>query len=200
MERLCLDFLPDELILIICEYLKTDTSLTKVSDKYKCIYEGYIKLVHDGFINPFDALHTSTAKVFIYNIVTYNKDYPKEIVGYTLDSSTSNYFKRKYTENVSETIQKSILFIDKDVAKFLSHIIYMRKYRNDFLDHYNISHCYVYVIGNKYKLVINYECHLGLDIGDGIESMEWKDIWGKLETEDQNAILYQNGFPLRLLN
>ena len=196
------DWLPDELLYIICEYLKTDTSLTKVSDRYKCIYERYIKLVHDGFINLFDILHTNNIKILTYYIEICNEDYPEEIVGNNFLSSTSNYFKVHSPE--SELLQVHVPMIsNKHIIELSPQIIYIRECSKNYIDHYNIvDRCYVYIINNKYKLVLTTKClSSNSDIkDDGLESEKWKDIWDKLDIQDRNAILYQNGFPLRWLN
>ena len=189
MDDLYLDLLPDELICIITTYLITSNPLINISTRYKTIHDNYIKSVHDGFINPFGYVNIN-GKYPRYEKIIGKK---REIIDVEhIIMSTSHYLKNNDRFNFINDVDLPGISNNS----LIKHLIYYKSlYMMDFLRGSGESTYIVVFINNDNLYEIVKLDGTGVSKLIPITSKSWKDIWDKLELYDQNAILYQNGFP-----
>ena len=183
---LYLDFLPRELIYIINKYLGVKNPLIRISEHYKNVHRLYlnnlkrkfehprIEDVHRGFYNPFGCIREPKG----YRFEQRNNGI---LTGVIL--STSKYFDRNDYRYIIETNSD---WISSDKC-----IIYARHSESTYSGKESMMISTNDRIGNKYILTND-------DYRKGeFNSNKWIKIWEHLSLDDQNAILYQNGFPLK---
>ena len=190
-----LEKLPDELLYIITEQLvnlikapqndKLDISLINLSERYKKIYDQYIKDVQNGWVFNF-TLHKITQVEVRYAKNSHHQ-------------STSSYFGPTYKGyDLHNSFNFNKLFVTSDNSNF---IIY---YHSNYVD--IIFETYIYIVKKDNKILYKLlevendfivDHYTRISSKNIYESNNWKNIWDKLSLEDQNAILYQNGFPTK---
>ena len=184
-----LNFLPDELIYIIIEQLinlvkisqnnKLDIPLINLSERYKLIYNEYIKNIQEGWIFNFVLYDIETT---LNMVCTYTEDKK-----YNSHSTTSKYHGQEL----------SCVFSFREKFSDAKYIIYYDLFGQDKLKN-SITIC-VYAVEINGRLVYKLfrDDMKTSPVTTVYESNNWKNIWDKLSLEDQNAILYQNGFPTK---
>ena len=215
------DFIPDELLYIIIVELRNFNLF--LSRKYTRVYNAYINNIHRGFLNPFKLNEFNNTQIFEYkkrlpDIVEKSKIKERQRVYKKLPSpinSTSTYWLREYYAQ-SRTYQFSQSFDYESrrvgfrspfthyqsITDDIRYIIYA--YFEFFEDKKIINNTLIYISNESnnvlYKIKnINVDFNIRDDEHNTFESYNWKDVWDKLSSEDQNAILHQNGFPLKAL-
>ena len=214
------DFIPDELMYLIIVELRNFNLF--LSRKYRKVYDVYINNIHRGFLNPFNLNLFNNTQIFEYkkrlpDIVEKSKIKERQRVYKKLPSpinSTSTYWKKEYYAQ-SRTYQFSRSFDYESrrvgfrspfqhyqlITDDIRYIIYA--YSEYFEDEKILNNILIY-ISNKsnevlYKIRnINVNFNIRDDEHNTFESYNWKDIWDRLSLDHQNAILNQNGFPLKV--
>ena len=214
------DFIPDELLYLIIVELRTVNLF--LAKKYTRVYDAYINNIHRGFLNPFRLSSIQTAKIYEYekrlpDIVEKSKIRERQRIWKELPSpikSTSTYWKKEYyiQKNVYELyrflprsfyIEGSSPMNYRNVIEIkFKQIIYARSLN---LENKKMPNSVVIYISDKpkelYRMIIytiDYEDEFNRNYNQQYyESYNWKDIWDNIPVEDQNAILHQNGFPLK---
>ena len=176
------DFLPRELIYIINTYLGVKNPLIQISEYYKNVHKLYlnnlknklekprIEDVHNGLYNPFKC----EKNPLIYRFTQTNNGMLEGVI-----LSTTEYSKKpNYYLESSKLINSNTCVIYSKYYTTLTINTHVTIYKDEEEEH-------------KYTLTSN------IYPRGEFKTNKWIKIWEQLSLEDQNAILYQNGFPLK---
>ena len=212
------EFIPDELVYIIVTYMGSKNYLNRLPssryNRYNRIYATYmnniingreppsmqdiqdlkkggsnqlLQLIHNGTINLFNcsAPEETILRRFVKGETNNPAMYERKV------KSTSLYFRNVLNYKREEDFDISFTSISKDVKC----MIYIKISSGQ--DGYSVINVF---ISNKDNIRTLYKVSRTTMIASQNtehESYNWKEIWDKLPVEDQNALLYQNGFSLK---
>ena len=194
--ELYLGKLPEELIYIVCTYLKTDSALYDLGGRNKDVYTLYLNNINKGYINPFDgnipyeirlysdssgtvSTHPSnspSSRILKYLTLIY------ELLSHTTNSEsikihvkTEKNQEFKMNEDYEYSSIKKILYFQDSIVS--NTIIFINKKNN-----YIFVHRIIYIdtkMGEKINI---------------FSSHGWQFIWDKLPDYVRNELLVQNGY------
>ena len=123
-----LDYIPDELIELILIELKTSSkSLSRLGDRYKCLYENFVNKIKKGLYDPIIVFKTIDDDNCIYVImeILYETTYPGDHTNITIfGESCISEARDRILDDLHNVINElQYLFLNFDVKEF-SYMIF----------------------------------------------------------------------------
>lgn len=183
MDELFFDYLPDEIIYVIIKCLNNDSinSLTSLSENYRKIYNLYVGNIHKGFEFSFKLMKVNDITIVIKSDSVFEK------------SVTVN-LHRNFDSHFYKWILSKILNI-----KDLRDVIYAEYDDKSIPQIVGIDYLTLIYTSKDLGYVFHEEDEDTFDDAnvETFRSWGWKEIWNKLSLDQQNALLHQNGFPVK---
>ena len=216
MEYNYFNILPDEIIYIICTYLKSDyikiyakdkkhNRLCKTNNRLNNVYLKYINNIKNGDIDGFEKIKRKDLKIEDFRA---NFDDPggrqKSLKLYVSISTTNNIVC------ISSCMIEEIFDYDMLKKRSSDEIVEFQNLYNEILlnirDMKYIIHFYAYVKGSNFRneccyININYDIEKNgrinpayTELREPLISKEWKLIWNKMSNHSNDLLLTHNKY------
>lgn len=179
-----LDYIPDELIELILIELKTSSkSLSRLGDRYKCLYENFVNKIKKGLYDPIIVFKTIDDDNCIYVImeILYETTYPGDHTNITI-----------FGESCISTERDRILGDLHDIVGKLQYL---------FLNFYDDKFTYmIFQTSKEYVFIYIYQVEDGGYCYDIKKSDNIKDFYNSILTDGARETLLEfNEYIIPLL-
>ena len=184
------EFIPEELIYIVCLYMEPDDTIKYISDKTSGIYDKYLYDLKEGNIINFKRYTVNTMQVFSNRYSAISSSF---IQGEYLPIESFGTSSPKYILFILDFLNfpmqelEYIYYLRFDSSKSITILLYQKK---------NLVNGIIIAIhGSEFgEDEIDQKYSTSIKSLDKYEGNNWKQGWSQLPQDVKNDILKQNGY------